>query len=684
MNLSLSRLCLIFFFPLLISIPAAAKDIPSGCYRVRFAGIAALFQPSVLLYLQATGQGNYLLRDKKGRFLQVGDELSRSSHPKQASEFFAQSTNGPKLELKSRDGRWLILDQGRLKLSEKDPFPTQYLAGLAQGCTDPEGDLGTTTQAKPGLAGVADLHSHPFANEGFGGALFHGKAFDPLGASVALNSCESDHGLGGIGDVIGNGIDGDMSHGNSGFPSFKSWPAWNDSNHQQMYYRWMERAYRGGLRLLVAHAVNSEALCRFARKADDYSCDDMSAVDRQINAAYALQDYVDAQYGGPGLGWLRIVNSSADARRVIASGKLAMVLGIEVDSLFGCRVGQCDEKSILAALDSYRERGVRHIFPIHVTDNAFGGAALYTPIAFNLANRLQNGEYFSVEDCSVKGFTYQERSFGNAPWTGSLLATNKLLPSYPPYAAHCNARGLTDLGRTLIEALMERGMMIDVDHMSSKTVDAVLSLAETHSYPLISGHTGFVETSAIGQKRSEAQKTDEQLRRLIRLGSVIGPILHQGKVEESVSAGPIPNDCDNSAKSWTQAYSYALSVFRDEGLPPSLGYGSDFNGIIHRTAPRFGDEACSSSKEQAALQKNPVHYPFHSPWVAGDFNRMRAGERIYDINYDGFVHVGLLPDFIEELSAVGMEKADLEPLLHSAEAYLKAWEKAEARAGTLN
>jgi hypothetical protein len=30
--------------------------------------------------------------------------------------------------------------------------------------------------------------------------------------------------------------------------------------HQQMYYRWLERAYRGGLRLMVMLAVNNEVI----------------------------------------------------------------------------------------------------------------------------------------------------------------------------------------------------------------------------------------------------------------------------------------------------------------------------------------------------------------------------------------------------------------------------------------
>ena len=39
-------------------------------------------------------------------------------------------------------------------------------------------------------------------------------------------------------------------HNTNGFPSFEGWPTYKDKMHQQMYYKWLERAYKGGLRLI--------------------------------------------------------------------------------------------------------------------------------------------------------------------------------------------------------------------------------------------------------------------------------------------------------------------------------------------------------------------------------------------------------------------------------------------------
>ena len=47
---------------------------------------------------------------------------------------------------------------------------------------------------------------------------------------------------------------------------------------------------------------------------------------RWFEEVYALERYIDAQSGGPGEGWLRIVTTPEEARQVIAEGKLAVTM----------------------------------------------------------------------------------------------------------------------------------------------------------------------------------------------------------------------------------------------------------------------------------------------------------------------------------------------------------------------
>src|SRR5262249_62285736 len=91
-----------------------------------------------------------------------------------------------------------------------------------------------------------------------------------------------------------------VPHRTDGFPKLMSWPAWNSIDHQMMYVDWLYRAYKAGLRLMVVHAVNAEAICGLAvvRKAPGRTCDDMEAVDLQLAEARRLEAYVDRMAGG--------------------------------------------------------------------------------------------------------------------------------------------------------------------------------------------------------------------------------------------------------------------------------------------------------------------------------------------------------------------------------------------------
>ena len=117
-----------------------------------------------------------------------------------------------------------------------------------------------------------------------------------------------------------------------------------------------------------------------------------------------------------------------------------------------------------------------------------------------------------------------------------------------------------------------------------------------------------------------------------------------------------------------------VALIESMGGYPAEGFGFDLNGLAHGPRPRFGDDArCGQPQE------NPVQYPFTS--VAGDvtFTEPRLGEKDVDFNTQGMLHIGLLPELIEDARRGGATDADLEPLFRSAEGYLRMWELAERR-----
>jgi hypothetical protein len=65
------------------------------------------------------------------------------------------------------------------------------------------------------------------------------------------------------------------------------------------------------------------------------------------------------------------------------------------------------------------------------------------------------------------------------------------------------------------------------------------------------------------------------------------------------------------------------------------------------------------------------------PWTG-------ARPQPYDIAFDGLAHIGMIPDFVEELRAMRLTGEDLDPLWHGAEAYIRAWEASVAWTGTFN
>ena len=532
--------------------------------------------------------------------------------------------------------------------------------------------------------GMADTHAHLFSQLGFGKKFFHGDTFHRHGAHKALESCADNHAI----DILGTFAAGE-THTVGGFPELESWPKWDAITHQQAYWQWLKRAYQGGLRLMVSLAVTNEHICKHSNH--EGSCYEMHSVDEQLAAAYGLEEYIRDNDGG----WLQIAESSAEARDIINQGKFALVLGIEVDSLFGCYEAgaSCSEGKLLHDLDRYYDLGARHFFPVHLYDNQFGGAALYNSLIFGTANFFATGEVFDTENCTDDGYEYQDHID---------LSGN----------AHCNQKGLTETGRFLIQAMMKRGLVIDVDHMSRKMLDATLTLAEAYDYPLVAGHTGFTELS-IGSKNAESQKSPEQLCRIKKLNGLVAPILQQGKISETktyirsanpnilddcgqCSSGncklidgidasiPVRNSCSASSRSFAQAYLYAVDAMRpaNDNVVDSIHavpFGSDVNGLVDLPAPRFGGDACGG--EQSS-ETHPITYPFTPHGGIGQFYQQESGEHRYNYNFEGMAHIGLLPDFVEDLKRVGVSDEDLEPLFNSAEAYLRLWEKAE-RAVTL-
>ena len=526
--------------------------------------------------------------------------------------------------------------------------------------------------------GFADLHTHQAANMAFGGGMVWGEPVDP--PENALRVCNPAHGFAGTQDVVGNAMramkyGGGLDHRTGGHPNYDGWPVWYSLTHQQMYVGWLKRAVDGGLRLLVVDAVNNKVFCNLAKRGAGRTCDDMEAVNHQIDQIEKVQRFVDSTSGGPGRGWYRIVTSAQQARDVVSQGKLAVVLGIEVDELFNC--GQtCTQAQVRQRLQQVYDRGVRKLNPLHIADNAFGGAALYEPL-FQYNNFLLQQKFFNVVDCSNQGIEFQLGYTG--PKVVNFINQLKLsdIGTPPPYPAggNCNFRGLTATGRFLIHEMMSKHMIIDVAHMSRRALNATLAVTDSSDYPVVASHSALLDV-AVGGGRSERALSNSMIAAIRKNGGLIGIGIGGGKRTETATRVPrIPNDCGRSSKSFAQHY---LSAVGKLGGEP-VAFGSDINGLETLTAPRFGADACGRDPDPPQSPATMVSYPFTGYRSGISFPQLQWFNRRFDFNTDGFAHVGMYPDLVEDLRKVGLTNDDLDPLFRSADAFVRLWEKAESK-----
>ena len=561
---------------------------------------------------------------------------------------------------------------------------TGFEFALAEGCTAyPEIEVNVDGPIAGGkypfqeTRGTIDLHLHGMAFEFIGGRSRCGRPWHRYGAPYALLDCP-DHHPGGFGAALEGVLSDDFDgHNTDGWPTFKGWPQSWSLTHEQVYYRWLERAWRGGLRLATNLLVDNNQLCKIYPYKRN-SCNEMDGVRLQARRLREFQDYIDAQNGGPGEGWLRIVTDPFEAREVINAGKLAVVMGIEVSRLFDCsanpRAPECTEEIVETRLDEAYKLGVRQMELVNKFDNQFSGvtgdSGAAGPIV-NVGNFGETGSWYKLDDCESFHREYPHAhehaadkthmNFHNEaeregfpedyPGRDEIFAAvleiagqTGAAPAYGP-GPHCNLMGLTDLGKTLIEKMAYEGILFDPDHMSVRARYAALDFLsglKFHGLP----YSGVLS--------SHSWADDGIYQKIYEMGGVVTP------------AG---DDAEDFVKLWEQHREWY-----DPRYYSGFGFGSDTNGFSAHGGPS-AIEYPFTGFGGATFERNRRDYSAAAP----DPNSVEGN---YDINSDGISHYGLFADWFT--SARGIAEArepgngDLfwDDMFRGSEAYLQMWERA--------
>ena len=408
---------------------------------------------------------------------------------------------------------------------------------------------------KAPLWGWADLHAHPASHLSFGAdasgnnGIFWGKPGLRLEAPSLLSDmppCSPDKHSGFDGDLIRHRthitvigmIDSltGFTHRPNGAGSFANWPNARSLTHQQMHVTSLKRAYDGGQRLMVASVTNNELMAALWTKIGYNAAGNpvpLPDPNFDYNSAKRQLAFIK-QLVAANPSWMEVAYSAADARSIIASNKMAIILSLEMDSLTPAQT-----------LQLVRDEGVRHVIPIHLVNNAAGGCAVYSD-AFNSANafmhasrktsewnNLRNDGFFDVVlDSRLTSRLGKPQTLiaegSNLLSGGSIKPTpiekadHDALRNYTTggTAGHKNSKGLSPEGGTLIRELAKLGVLLDVAHMGEASTSGALFFAALNKYPMMDSHTGLRNTDETAPNERSLMRAHAKI--ISDLGGVIG------------------------------------------------------------------------------------------------------------------------------------------------------------------
>jgi microsomal dipeptidase-like Zn-dependent dipeptidase len=226
-----------------------------------------------------------------------------------------------------------------------------------------------------------------------------------------------------------------------------------------------------------------------------------------------------------------------------------------------------------------------------------------------------------------------------------------------------NVKGLTAEGRAFVQALMNKGMLVDMAHMSERSVQDTFSIAQANAYyPLMISHGHFREV--MNPEVADDEKTTPAwvVRYLRQTGGIFGLRTAHDETRTYTRSG-VANNCQGSTRSVAQAYEFGR-----QGLKVNMAFGADLNGFIQQTRPRFGPHGACSAGFRAEADAQAYQQTLSGPGRLGT-----------EFDEKGLAHIGLLPDLLRDLRNVGANTTALES---STETFIRMWERAtSARSG---
>ncbi len=184
----------------------------------------------------------------------------------------------------------------------------------------------------------------------------------------------------------------------------------------------------------------------------------------------------------------------------------------------------------------------------------------------------------------------------------------------------------------------------------------------------MSGHTGMRDgfSEKPGHERSENQRSDLQLETISKLGGMFGV-----GCSEQTAAGYLVN----------------LRIALRKMGNRAVTMGSDINGFVTMPEPRFAPGATHNRSIYGSgisnNWNNRVNY-----YNARNTDGLRqysfgSANRTWDYNTEGVAHIGLYPDFYQDLKNLGMSLNERNVFFGAADYFVNMWEKCERQKATV-
>jgi len=190
--------------------------------------------------------------------------------------------------------------------------------------------------------------------------------------------------------------------------------------------------------------------------------------------------------------------------------------------------------------------------------------------------------------------------------------------------------------------MIDKGMLIELDHMSNYTATATMDIVEARNY------SGVI-TSHSWMRDGKNGEVHPNTRRLIEVGGYSSPY-------------------NDNANGLVSKISRFLDVAEQTPYLDGVGFGTDMSGLGGQAGPR--DDSGT----------NPLEYPYTSEF-GFVFDKQVSGNRVFDLNTDGIAHYGLVADHLQDIREQAPQRI-YESVMNSAEAYLQMWERAESNTDT--